>query len=143
MAVKRAGIVLREVDIQRTVCDHLRAEQWRVFEFEQHWDERAKKLRGEPGMPDVLAIRYECPPELNEGFSRFLRDSAASNARVLWLELKRVTKRGQTTKASQAQLDWHRDERARGALVVVAGCDFPATIEGWLSWYKQSGLARR
>jgi hypothetical protein len=130
--MKPKALVLKEADIQRTVCDHLRAEGWRVFEFEQHWDERAKKLRGEAGMPDILAVRYQ-------GDMRFV---SRGIAQVLWVELKRVTRRGNTTKAATAQLDWHRDERARGALTWIAGVDFPATIEGWLEHYKASGLAR-
>lgn len=46
-------------------------------------------------------------------------------------------------KASQKQLDWIAAEQARGALVLLAGVTFPATIEGFQKWYLASGLARR
>jgi len=34
-------------------------------------------------------------------------------------------------------------ERKRGALTLIAGQDFPATIEGFKAWYIGSGLNRR
>ena len=135
--------VLSEKDIQKTVTDHLKSEGWRVFEFEHEFSERKKKTLGEPGMPDILAIQYEVTPIDTEGFSKRLRDRCAAGAIVLWIELKRIDKRGRTTKAGAHQKAWHEAERARGALVVVAGEDFPASIEGWMAWYTASGLARR
>jgi hypothetical protein len=62
-------------------------------------------------------------------------------AEVLWVEWKR-TRRGKATKATAKQNDWHRDERSRGALTLIAGEDFPATIEGFQAWYRDSGLQR-
>lgn len=119
-------IPLREKDIQRTVCDFLRAEGWRVFEFEQQFSEKKRKTVGERGMPDVLAIRYgprmpkEVPIEC-----RILHE-------VIWIELK--TPRG---RASEAQKYWIALERDRGALVWLAGEDFPATIEGFIAHYRR------
>lgn len=46
-------------------------------------------------------------------------------------------------KASKHQAEWIAAERARGALVLLAGVTFPATIEGFQKWYLASGLARR
>ena len=43
----------------------------------------------------------------------------------------------------QHQVAWHQRERARGALTLLAGVDFPATIEGFAEWYRASGLMRR
>jgi hypothetical protein len=126
--------VLKERDIQRTVCDFLRAERWRVFEIEHEFSERKRKTFGESGMPDILAIRYRPliePP-------RVVRLSE-----VLWVELKRIDKRGRATKPAPAQSYWHALERGRGALVWVAGEDFPATIEGFTAHYRASGLALR
>ena len=128
-------LVIRESDIQRTITDLLRAEGWRVFHFEDGFDQRSRKRKGEPGMPDLLCIRYA--PIIDSELA------GPGTAQVLWIELKRIDKRGRTTKASQTQMDWHRDERARGALVWVAGIDFPATIDGFLQFYRQSGLERR
>ena len=38
---------------------------------------------------------------------------------------------------------WQSAERERGALVIVLGEDCEASIDGWLGWYRQSGLMRR
>jgi hypothetical protein len=63
-------------------------------------------------------------------------------AEVMWIEWKR-SKGGAFTQAKQHQGDWHTGERARGALTLIAGWDFPATIEGFQLWYRVSGLMRR
>ena len=118
---------LPESSIQRTICDFLRAEQWRVFEFERTWSELKRKAVGEEHMPDVLAIRY---------------DFYAPTAQVLWLECKRIY-RGKPTQPTQGQRDWKRDEKARGAMVWTLGEDCGATIECFLAHYKASGLQRR
>ena len=89
--------------------------------MEQNWSERKRKRVGEAGMPDCLAIRYSDVP-----------------ITVMWIEFKRPG-----GKPSQAQLVWHRDERARGALTLIAGVDFEPTIEGFMAYYAQSGLKRR
>jgi hypothetical protein len=84
-------------------------------------------------MADHLYIRYEregpAHPHPMPYDNRWVE--------LLWCEWKR---RG--GKAKSHQIDWHARERARGALVIVAGEDFPASIEGFLGWYNQSGLAR-
>lgn len=134
-------MTLKEKQIQKTITDLLRVEGWRVFEFEQQWSDKKRKTVGEGGMPDVLAIRYRAGERLDA--VSILRSISVPLDQVLWVELKRVDRRGKTTKASQKQMDWHRDERARGALTLIAGVDFPATIEGFIEWYKSSGLARR
>ncbi len=59
-------------------------------------------------------------------------------AEVLWIEWKKLG-----GKASQHQQDWHTLERKRGALVWLAGVDFPASVEGFLDHYRASGLNRR
>lgn len=89
-------------------------------------------------MADHLYIRYV-----------YMSDSSAllrSRAETMWIEWKRVRPRGNfngATKAQQHQKTWHQQERARGALTLIAGEDFPATIEGFISWYETSGLQRR
>ena len=132
-------LVLREADIQRTICDFLRAEQWRVFEFENEWSERKKKLLGEEGMPDVLAIRY-FPLARDADHNPIIKPLWAE---TLWIECKRIDKRGRLTKPTQAQKDWKLLEQKRGALIITLGEECPATIEGWIGWYKGAGLRRR
>jgi hypothetical protein len=61
---------------------------------------------------------------------------------VLWIEWKRVFS-GRATKATAHQRAWHEAERALGALTLIAGEHFPATIEGFREWYSRSGLQRR
>ena len=134
---KISGITLKEADIQRTICDFLRAEQWRVFEFENEWSERKKKLLGEEGMPDVVAIRYLFTDPIME------TAIGKSAARVLWIECKRVDKRGRLTKPSQAQKDWKLLERKRGALVWTLGVECDPSFDGFKALYEASGLQRR
>lgn len=124
---------LKESQIQRTVCDFLRAERWRVFEFEHEFSERKRKTFGEPGMPDVLAIRYNV---LLDGSLDGDPLEPWKGDIVLWIELKRIDGRGRTTKARADQKAWHGAERARGALTWIAGEDFPATIEGFIEHYR-------
>lgn len=136
---------LKEADIERTITDFLIAEGWRVFHMEQQWSEKKRKTVGERNMPDVLAIRYWAGkvgriPQLHD--QRVNALLLASGNEVLWLELKRLIGK-KVTKPAQGQLDWHREERFRGALTLIAGVDFRASIEGFMDWYKNSGLARR
>jgi hypothetical protein len=141
---KISGITLKESDIQRTICDFLRAERWHVFEFEQEWSERKKKLLGEEGMPDVLAIRYGFG---EIGFFNMSIPNAEvyhrSHAEVLWCEMKRIDKRGRLTKATPKQREWKLLEQKRGALCVTLGEEMPASFEGFWDWYVKAGLQRR
>jgi hypothetical protein len=90
---------LLERDIQRTVCDFLRAHGWRLVRL------NVTKMPikgqwvsfGERGMPDYLALYY-----LPDG-----------RAVVLWLEFKRPK-----GKAAEHQQLWHEAERRLGAVVV-------------------------
>jgi len=83
---------------------------------------------GELGMADDLYIRY------NDVFRNCV-------AEVMWIEWKRL--RGKkATKAAQHQKDWHVLERKRGAVTLIAGENFIATFDGFLAWYRASGLMR-
>lgn len=96
---------------------------------------------GERGMADRLYIRYEtdwwtnpcCDDPLHKPSIKQL-----SRAEVLWIEWKRLG-----GKAAPHQREWIAAERARGALVLLASEDFEATPEGFLVWYRGSGLMRR
>lgn len=138
------AFALKEKQIQRTICDLLHVEGWRIFQFERQWSDKKRKAVGETGMPDILAIRYALNGRKPESHDQRVNCRLlASGQEIVWIEVKRLDGRGATTKPSVAQLDWHRDERARGALTVIAGVDFPATIEGFQEWYRSSGLERK
>jgi hypothetical protein len=132
-------LVLKEADIARTCSDLLQADGWRMLITDPVSDKSRGKGFGEKGMADRLYVRY-CnsgnPNVKPWGTSRAMYDPLAE---VLWIEWKR-TIRGRATKATAHQKDWHLSERARGALTLIAGEDFPATIEGFRDWYAKSGL---
>jgi len=140
MPVGTSGLVLKESDIARTCSDLLQADGWRMLITDPVSDKSRGKGFGELGMADRLYIRYlhgahlRCP-----GGIAVLKAPAAE---VMWIEWKR-TVRGKPTKATAHQQTWHQAERSRGALTLIAGIDFPATIEGFREWYRSSGLQRR
>lgn len=131
---------LSERDIERTISDYLALDGWRALKTDPVSRREWGKGFGERGMADVLMIRYEAfrwidlkiAPPLIGYFEQH------AGAQVLWIEHKRRGK-----KAAQHQLDWHAAERARGALTLIAGEDFEASIEGFERWYIASGLQRR
>lgn len=113
---------LSEAHIQATCTDWLALDGWRCVRTDM------PHLRGlgvsEPGMADSLYIRY----------CHVLKECCD----LMWIEWK---KKG--GKAAQHQQDWHAKERARGALTLIAGENFPASIEGFANWYAKSGLQRK
>lgn len=128
---------ISEKHIQETCDAFLILDGWRAIVTDP------PHMRGlgvtEKGICDRLYIRYEPRREHYplhactnvEWFNR-------SRAEVVWIEWK---KKG--GKAALHQKDWHTAERARGALVWVAGEDFLATIEDFQEHYMASGLNRR
>ena len=130
--VEKSALALSEADIAHTCSDLLQADGWRMLITDPVSDRARGKGFGELGMADRLYIRY----------NGCLRTPATGQAQIIWIEWKR-TVRGKPTKATPHQKAWHAAERARGALTLIAGQDFPATIEGFHSWYKASGLQRR
>jgi len=128
---------LSEAHIQATCTAWLELDGWRTFETDP------KHLRGlgvsEPGMPDKLYIRYLYDPGYRcEGKCQCGLKEGCACSEVMRIEWK---KKG--GKAEQHQKEWHAKERARGALTLIAGEDFPASIEGFCNWYAQSGLQRK
>jgi hypothetical protein len=128
---------LLEKHIEQTIREFLEWDDWRVFHFEQNFSERKRKTVGEGGMPDLLCIRYGrgtlgVPTDGSSDVVMWLGDV------VMWLELKAPKGR-----VAARQKLWHEAERKRGALTLIAGEDFPATIEGFEQWYRLSGLMRR
>ena len=132
---------LSEADIARTCSDLLQADGWRMLITDPVSNRERGKGFGELGMADRLYIRYGFS---GEGMwnTEIPEHQHRVRASVLWIEWKRI-RRGAATKATDHQRDWHAAERARGALTIIAGEDFPATIEGFAAWYKASGLQRR
>lgn len=126
----------KERDIERACSQLLQLDNWRVIVTDP------PQLRGlgvsEKGIPDRLFLRYYPNTKF---FARGDRDTLLgpySACEVLWCEFKRPG-----GKASAYQKAWHLLERKRGALVILAGQDFPASYEGFLDWYRGSGLNRR
>lgn len=135
----KPALELSEADIARTCSDLLQADGWRMLITDPVSDRARGKGFGELGMADRLYIRYVPPRDKDK---RRWRIDAAVVAEILWIEWKR-TRRGRATKPTEHQVAWHEAERARGALTLIAGIDFPATIEGFREWYAASRLARR
>lgn len=116
---------ISEAHIQGTCRDFLALDGWRLVITDPPW------MRGlavaEPGICDDLYIRYAQHSIL-----------AAALAQVIWIEWK-----SKSGNAGEHQKAWHQAERARGALVWVAGEDFAKSIEEFQAFYRQSGLMRK
>ena len=134
---------ITEAAIEKSCTDFLVLDGWRPLKMERNWSEKKRKAVGELGMADHLYIRYA------DYADRTL--TWASQAQLMWIEFKRAKggsgkNGGLFTKAEKAKIHqkaWIATERARGALVLLAGEDFPPTIEGFKAWYMASGLNRR
>lgn len=131
---------LRERAIARTCCDFLELDGWRILACEPVSRKEWGRGFGEKGMADTLAIRYDFDPP-NESWngprSSKLVISCRKCAEVLWIEWKAASGR-----LAPHQRAWHTAERARGALTLIAGEDFEASIDGFILWYRGSGLNR-
>lgn len=121
-----------EKDLEQAVREYLELDGWRCWHFEEVWAEERKRTFGEAGMPDLLLIRYDCPGTEVEDVRKVVR------AEIMWLEVK--TDGG---RVAPHQKLWHAAERKRGALTIIFGEDFPATFDGFIGWYQDSGLCRR
>ena len=114
---------LLESHIERAIGDYLALDAWYVRHYELNWSERKQLAVGERGMADLLCIRYH---------------PLAGWANLLWIEVKRPG-----GVQSRWQREWKDREQNRGALVITAGVDFEASIEGFIEWYEQSKLQVR
>lgn len=117
--------------IQEECTKQLEQDGWRALRTDPVSDRSRGKGFGEPGMADYMYIRYSDLENGARGDDRW--------AGVIWIEYKR-SKGGRVSKTQRA---WHIKERARGALTLIAGEDFPASVAGFKEWYKASGLQRR
>lgn len=108
----------------------LEEDGWRALRTDPVSDRGRGKGFGELGMADHLYIRYWPYGIRGDG-------SYVPTQQVLWIEFKSAK-----GKPTSKQLEWHTKERARGALTLIAGQDFPASVEGFRTWYRASGLLR-
>ncbi len=108
----------------------LEEDGWRALRTDPVSDRGRGKGFGEIGMADHIYLRYARMPIEVPIEARILVD-------VLWVEFKSAK-----GKPTSKQLEWHTKERARGALTLIAGVDFPPNVEGFKSWYRASGLQR-
>ena len=134
---------LNEAHIQRTCTEYLELDGWRSLRTDPMSRRDWGKGFGELGMADYLYIRYHPRSyefhhdrEVPNGIGGWDKGVTAQ-AVVMWIEWKRIG-----GKPTIAQAEWHKAERAHGALTLVAGVDFPASIEGFMGWYRTSGLLR-
>lgn len=114
-----------EAAIQEECVQLLVEDGWRALRTDPVSDRGRAKGFGEPGMADYLLLRYG-------------RCWDYAGGEILWIEFK--SSRG---KPAKHQIAWHTRERARGAMTLVAGVDFPASVAGFREWYADSGLMRR
>jgi hypothetical protein len=118
----------------------LEQDGWRSLRTDPVSDRGRGKGFGEVGMADHLYIRYQ--GRFRQPFPDGMRTqlhcaNVLADTETLWIEFKRLGE-----KPKKHQRAWHIKERARGALTLIAGEDFPATIEGFRQWYGTSGLMR-
>lgn len=135
MRKPQAQTTISEADLEKYGTDLLELDGWRSLKTDPCSDRSRGKGFGELGMADHLYIRYR---DIHAVYMKGSDAEIDALAHVLWIEWKR--KGG---KAKQHQLNWIEAERGRGALVWLAGVDFPATPEGFFEHYKASGLCRR
>ncbi len=121
---------ISEADIQRTCTELLELDGWRALRTDPVSRREWGKGFGEKGMADYLYIRYADYADRSPVW--------ASQAQVLWVEYK--SRRGSLKPHQKVWIDAERD---RGAFVAVTGETFVPSVDGFVAWYNQSGLARR
>lgn len=130
---------MRESDLEIYGTDLLALDGWRALKTDPVSRREWGKGFGETGMADHQYIRYGM-----EG--AHIEETLADRcwAQILWIEWKRIRPgRRKAEQAAAHQRAWIRNERFRGAVVLLAGADFEATPEGFLAFYRKSGLMRR
>src|SRR6266702_7798894 len=112
---------VKERDINAGIRSILKLDGCHVFLMETVSRREWGKFTGEPGMPDMLAIRYSHggTPQSNPAC-----------AEVLWIEGK-----APCGIVGAKQSLWHSTELARGALIWLAGHDFAADVDSFLEHY--------
>lgn len=121
---------LREKDIAKCIADLLELDGWRLLFCEPMSRRDQGRGFGEPGMADLLAIRYDSDALRLTGFP-------SAWASIFWIEFKKPA-----GIVSAKQRVWHQAERVRGALTIILGEDCEASVDSWIAWYRASGLNR-
>jgi hypothetical protein len=127
-----------EAEIEAECTKLLEEDGWRSLRTDPVSDRGRGKGFGELGMADHLYLRYWAgyrPGAVNDLTGCY---DLLAECQVLWIEFKRPGE-----KAKKHQVEWHMKERARGSLTLIAGEDFPASVQGFKEWYANSGLMRR
>ena len=125
-----------EAEVEAGITAFLAQDGWRGLKTDPVSDKSRGKGFGELGMADYLYIRYN---PTSVAFGDPGEAHLRAEAEVLWIEHKRP----HGSRIAQNQHDWHKIERARGALTLKAGEDFTPTVEAFREWYAASGLTRR
>lgn len=115
----------------------LEQDGWRALRTDPVSDKSRGKGFGEVGMADHLYIRHGQWNHMFPDSVNLAKPYAVAASETLWIEFKSAK-----GKPAKHQIDWHTKERARGALTLIAGVDFPASVEGFVEWYGKSGLKR-
>ena len=126
-----ASVAWPEYMIEAECTRLLEQDGWRALRTDPVSDRGRGKGFGELGMADALFLR-ECSPTAERAGLQ------PPWGQILWVEFKA----GRAT-AKKHQVEWHRNERARGFRTWIANEDFPATVEGFREHYAASGLMRR
>ncbi len=129
---KQGRLKVPEASIEQTCDDILILDGWTAWKMEFNFSEKKRRAFGQIGMPDKLYLR----PLAGWMTEAPITDRALCER--MWIEWK-----AKAGKVSAAQVLWHVNARKRGELTLIAGIDFPASIEEWQTWYKDSGLQRR
>src|SRR5690348_6653268 len=123
-----------ESQIQEACAHILELDGWRRLRTDPVSRREWGKGFGEKGMADDLFLRYRSAYDRpGEGGMPL---AGMCVAQVIWIEWKRLLpqKRGKTwprsTQAAIHQQAWHTLERKRGASTLIAGQDFPASVDG-------------
>ncbi len=134
--VPLAADLMPEWMIERECTSLLEQDGWRSLRTDPVSDRGRGKGFGEVGMADHLYFRWpESTPKFDPSMDKPLW---AAPCQVMWIEFKSAK-----GKPAKHQIEWHTKERARGALTLIAGVDFAASVEGFNEWYRHSGLQRR
>lgn len=142
---RKVGPIIYESHIETAIVQAMVLDGWRPFKMQYSFDQVKKLTLGEPGMCDHLFLRYRAGEKLTP--VSILRSRVTLLDEVLWWEFKRVKSRpGRRDKATGLdpdQVQWIAAEKAKGAMVWVAGIDHEADIAGAALHYLGSGLCNR
>ena len=131
--------LISESDLARACTGLLQLDGWRALKTDPVSRREWAKGFGERGMADYLYLRYPEPVAKPGTLAYIFRDGAqAAFCEAMWIEFKIPKGR-----VAPHQHQWRERERARGALALIAGVDFHASIEGFMKFYANSGLMRK